>query len=69
VRIDRAKQLLIGSDHKIGTIAGMCGYQSANSFCIAFKRVTGMSAKKFREKPPVLGLAYGMARKNKPGQK
>jgi LacI family transcriptional regulator len=69
VRIDQAKQLLISSTHKIETIAGMCGYQSANSFCIAFKRVTGMSAKKFRETPPVLGLAHGMARKNKPGQK
>jgi LacI family transcriptional regulator len=55
VRIDRAKQLLTSSDHKIETVAGMCGYQSANSFCIAFKRVTGMSAKKFREKTPKLG--------------
>jgi LacI family transcriptional regulator len=69
VRIDRAKQLLISSNHKIETIAGMCGYQSANSFCIAFKRVTGMSAKTFRKKTPGFGLAYEMARKNKPGQK
>ncbi len=50
VRMDRAKQLLIGSNHKIETIVGMCGYQSANSFCVAFKRVTGMSAKQFRDK-------------------
>ena len=47
----------------------MCGYQSANSFCIAFKRVTGMSSKKFREKTPVLGLTYGLAPKSKLGQK
>ncbi len=69
VRIDRAKQLLISSNQKIETLAGMCGYQSANSFCIAFKRVTGMSAKKFREKTPVLGLSYGAVPRNKLGQK
>jgi AraC-like DNA-binding protein len=28
----------------------MSGYQSINSFCVAFKRDTGMSAKTFREK-------------------
>jgi len=27
----------------------MCGYQSANSFCIAFKQATGMSPKQYRE--------------------
>ena len=69
VRIDRAKQLLIGSNHKIETVAGMCGYQSANSFCIAFKRVAGMSAKVFREKTPAPGLTYRPAQKNKSGQK
>jgi LacI family transcriptional regulator, galactose operon repressor len=49
VRIDRAKKLLIESNQKIEAIAGMSGYQSTNSFCIAFKRATGMSAKQFRE--------------------
>jgi LacI family transcriptional regulator len=49
VRIERAKKLLTESDHKIETLAGMCGYQSTNSFCIAFKRASGMSAKQFRE--------------------
>jgi transcriptional regulator GlxA family with amidase domain len=57
VRIDRAKQLLGGSDHKIETISSLCGYQSANSFCIPFKRVTGMSAKQFREQTPAFGMA------------
>jgi LacI family transcriptional regulator len=50
VRIDRAKKLLTDSDHKIETLAGMCGYQSANSFCVAFKQTTGLSPKQFREK-------------------
>jgi AraC-like DNA-binding protein len=27
----------------------MCGYQSINTFCIAFKYTTGMSAKRHRE--------------------
>lgn len=50
VRIERAKKLLSVSNQKIETIAFASGYQSINSFCVAFKRATGMSAKKFREK-------------------
>jgi AraC-like DNA-binding protein len=34
----------------VETIAHDSGYQSINSFCVAFKRATGMSAKKFRDK-------------------
>jgi len=49
VRIERAKKLLGESSNKIETLAKMCGYQSINSFCIAFKRTTGMSAKRYRE--------------------
>ena len=49
VRIEHAKKLLSESNLKIEALAEMSGYQSANSFCIAFKRVTGMSAKQFRE--------------------
>jgi len=50
VRIERAKKLLAESNHKIETLAGMCGYQSANSFCVAFKQTTGLSPKQFRDK-------------------
>jgi LacI family transcriptional regulator len=50
VRIERAKKLLSESDHKIEVLAGMCGYQSANSFCVAFKQTTGVSPKQFRDK-------------------
>ena len=42
-------KLLAESSNKIETLAKMCGYQSINSFCIAFKRTTGMSAKRYRE--------------------
>jgi len=48
-RIDRAKTLLAESDHKIEVLAGMCGYQSANSFCVAFKQASGLSPKAYRD--------------------
>jgi LacI family transcriptional regulator len=48
-RIERAKKLLRESDHKIEILAGMCGYQSANSFCVAFKQATGLSPRQFRD--------------------
>jgi LacI family transcriptional regulator len=50
VRIERAKKLLAATNQKVETVAHDCGYQSINSFCVAFKRTTGMSAKKFRDK-------------------
>lgn len=49
VRIERAKQLLLGTSDKIEVLAGMCGYQSANSFCVAFKQTTGRSPKQYRD--------------------
>ena len=49
VRIELARKLLAGSDHKMEVLANMCGYQSANSFCVAFKQATGMSPKQFRD--------------------
>ena len=52
VRIERAKSLLAESTNKIEVLARMCGYQSANSFCIAFKQATGLSPKQFRDSLP-----------------
>jgi len=49
VRIEQAKKFLSKTNQKVETIAHDCGYQSINSFCVAFKRATGMSAKKYRE--------------------
>ena len=49
VRIERAKMLLAESDHKMEVLARMCGYQSANSFCVAFKQSAGMSPKAYRD--------------------
>jgi LacI family transcriptional regulator len=48
VRIERARKLLGESRSKIEVVAGMCGYQSANSFVIAFKQATGLSPAQFR---------------------
>lgn len=52
VRIERAKKLLAESDHKVETLASLCGYRSANSFCVAFKHATGMSPKQYRDSLP-----------------
>jgi LacI family transcriptional regulator len=49
LRIERAKRLLADSSHKIEVLAGMCGYQSANTFSVAFKNATGVTLKQFRE--------------------
>ena len=52
VRLDRAKRLLSESDHKLEVLAGMCGYQTVNSFCVAFKHATGQTPKQFRQSVP-----------------
>ena len=52
VRIERAKRLLAESTHKLEVLANMCGYQNANSFCVAFKQATGKSPKQFRDSVP-----------------
>jgi transcriptional regulator GlxA family with amidase domain len=42
VRAERARRLLADINHKMEILAGMCGYQSAKSFCVAFKQVTNV---------------------------
>ena len=54
VRIERAKRLLRESSYKLEVLSNMCGYQSANSFCIAFKQATGMSPKQYRDQAKTL---------------
>jgi LacI family transcriptional regulator len=50
MRIERAKRLLLDSDHKMETLAHLCGYQSVTGFWVAFKQDTGLSPKRYREK-------------------
>jgi len=47
--IAQAKRLPASSREKIEALAELCGYQNANSLCVAFKNSTGMSPKQFRE--------------------
>lgn len=49
VRIENAKRLLSESKMKLDEIAEKSGYQSANSFWVAFRQATGMSPKKYQQ--------------------
>ena len=48
IRIECAKRLLSISNEKMEVIAEMSGYESVNSFGVAFKRATGMSPKSYQ---------------------
>jgi AraC-like DNA-binding protein len=50
IRIDKAKEFLEKTNLSIGEISDNVGYGSVNSFCRAFKRVTGISASEYRKK-------------------
>ncbi len=47
-RISRAQELLEGSDSALDDVAGQCGYQSLETFRVAFKRVAGVSPAAYR---------------------
>jgi LacI family transcriptional regulator len=49
IRIERAKKLLADSGEKMDTIAEMSGYESTNSFWVAFRRSTGVSPKQYQK--------------------
>ena len=49
LRMEKAKRLLADSDHKIEVLASLCGYQSSNTFSVAFKNATGMTLSRFRK--------------------
>jgi LacI family transcriptional regulator, galactose operon repressor len=48
-RIERAKRLLSTTNHKLEAVGNLCGYESANSFGVAFLRLTGMTPNEFRK--------------------
>ncbi len=50
VRIEQAKKILTQSRMKLEAVAEMCGYQSANTFCVAFRHSAGISPKQFQKK-------------------
>jgi LacI family transcriptional regulator len=49
LRIEAARGMLADSGDKVETVALACGYQSLNSFCVAFKHATGISPAQFRK--------------------
>ena len=51
LRLERARLLLAGSDHKAWVVARLCGYQRTDSFFIAFKQATGLSPLQYRRNP------------------
>lgn len=48
IRIEHAKRLLVEDDLSLKQLARRCGYRSENTFCVAFRRSTKMSPKKFQ---------------------
>ena len=48
IRIDKAKELLGMTKMKVSEISEQVGYFSVNSFCRAFKRVTGINTSEYR---------------------
>ena len=48
--IEQAKELLVQHDLSIKEIAQRCGFSHANSFSRAFRRVSGLSPQKFRQR-------------------
>jgi LacI family transcriptional regulator len=49
LRIEKGKRLLTDSNHTIEIISSMCGYQSTNTFSVAFKNATGMTLGHYRK--------------------
>lgn len=48
-RIERAQQLLQGSESSLAEVAAQCGYRSANSFWVSFRQVTGVAPGQYRK--------------------
>ena len=48
--IEQAKDMLVQQQLSIREIAEMCGFSHANSFSRAFRRVSGLSPQKFRQR-------------------
>ncbi len=54
-RVDKAKELLVGSNASIEQIARATGFAGASYFCKVFKTVTGMTPSEFAEKSRRIG--------------
>lgn len=54
IRIEKAKELLLHSDKKIGTIGQLVGIENTNHFIRLFKEKTGVTPLVYRRETPVL---------------
>lgn len=52
VRIEKAKELLLHSDEKIGTIGTLIGFENTNHFIRLFRQKTGISPLAYRKETP-----------------
>lgn len=50
VRIEKAKNMLAGTDETIETVALWSGFENNNYFCRTFKKLVGMTPKQYRRK-------------------
>ncbi len=48
-RIEQAKLILETNDLPMSRIAQLCGFRSANTFCIAFRNAVGVAPKQFQK--------------------
>ncbi|NBB78355.1 MAG: substrate-binding domain-containing protein [Verrucomicrobia bacterium] len=48
LRVGRAKQLLLETNHPIGHISELCGFNDAERMTVVFRRITGETPSKFR---------------------
>lgn len=55
LRIDKAKELLLGSDDKIESISADVGFEHPGHFYRLFRRLTGVTPTQFRKEGLVLG--------------
>ena len=49
-RISQAKKLLLYANHKIGEIAGLCGYKNVEHFTRQFTKQTGVTPRAYRNR-------------------
>jgi len=52
IRMKHAQRLLTETDHPLHHVSKLCGYRSANSFWVAFRRFHGLSPQLYREMKP-----------------
>ena len=49
LRVARAKQLLLQTNHPISLVSELCGFNDPERMAVVFKRVEGMAPSAFRQ--------------------